>query len=471
MKLSFDEYSLWCPGRGVAVAPVSGEVSGLTLVVGRSGAGASLLLNSLASLFPVGTAVRGSVLPGATSGNRRGSSTPRVVFAPVAEALEGRTVGELIGEYPDHDFLDETGLASRRNVTSFSLTPELRNLLAIAWVLGQTKIDVAVLDQPLARLHPAQRAGVARAVRRLADRGVLVLWAEHHYEEVIEHADLVLELEGHGSVVMAAPQWKPRTVPLPAHAAVARDLELPRAEWFDLSALARRPEVATSVPRTAPRVGEPGDPTLISAQESGLGTDLDLDPSESVALLSAAPIEDDLHAAARRLAALRRPAGTVRPTPSLPGGARVGRVIARWARGNSVPAETVMQTLAGVVSLDLHRRVDQHSSGERSALRTALVLNAPGAALLAWPDQGLDAGARRRLAQVLITGEHGGVVLCTRDVEFAARAAHRWVVTRAGREVVQGPAAALAHDLSVPPLLVRAGSRAVRAHDVTGEMR
>lgn len=471
MNLTFDEYSLWCPGRGVALAPVTGRASGLTLLVGRSGAGASLLLNSVASLFPVGAAVRGTVRPGRAGGGGLRTQGPRVALAPGPEAFAGRAVSEVVGADPDHVLLEETGLARELATATTSLTPEVAALLGVAWLVGHRDLEVAVLDQPLARLHPSHRGSVVAALRRLADRGVLVLWAEHHYEDVVGVADHVLELDPLGASVVTAAAWTPRTVPLPPHAAVARALGLPRAEWFDLAALRSRPEVIGAVPLTAPRITAPGAPLVVAGDASGLGVDLDLEPAESVALLSSAPTVTDLAAAALRLTALRRGSGTVRRTPTLPGGVRVGHLVHRWSRRNAVPTAALTRTLSGIVELDLDRRVDQHSSGERAALLTALLLNAPGASLLTWPDEGLDAGARRRLAQVLASGEHEGVVLCTRDVEFAARAAHRWVVTTEHGTTLQGPAAALAGELGVPPLLVRAGSRAVRAHDVVGEVR
>ena len=102
-------------------------------------------------------------------------------------ALAGRTGWEGIAE--------EFGITAwaRRKVGQLS-EGELR-LTELAFGFALQPV-VALLDEPFRGLEPIHREEVAQALRRLADAGAAVLYADHDVESVRRTADRLFSMEG-----------------------------------------------------------------------------------------------------------------------------------------------------------------------------------------------------------------------------------------------------------------------------------
>ncbi|MQW77205.1 hypothetical protein GHK92_15130 [Nocardioides sp. dk4132] len=464
MSVQVGGLSVWLPGRGLAVSEVSLEVEGLTLLTGVSGCGTTTVLRAIAGRLPAGALVRGD-LPG-----RREPGA--LVEALPGTELPDRAVHELLGSRPDQELVAELGLEDLLETPARSLDASRRAALGVAWVTGHPRAEVALVDQPLSRLHATHRAAVSAALRRLADRGTHVLWAEHVLEDAVALADRVVELVPGGAIASAAQSWMPRTLPAPPQLALARALGLPREEWADLARLGTRREVASASPRTAARRSPVGE-LLVAAptDRTGLPHEVRVHHLETLGVVAAAGQEPRALDVARRLAALAGH-GTRLPHPLvLPRGVPVGRIARLWAKRHATTAEGVLALAGRLVSLDPARTTTQHSDGERAALRWALSTLASGPNLLVHPDAGLDAGARRRLAGLLADEPRGTSVLLSRDPELLVRACHRLLVLGPGGQVADGTPVVVADRLPVAPVLRRAGARALRVRDVLGAPR
>jgi energy-coupling factor transporter ATP-binding protein EcfA2 len=128
--------------------------------------------------------------------------TPADHFALLGEARDWRPAAEMLGVSA---WLD-------RRVGALS-GGELR-LTEIAFGLALSPA-VALFDEPFRGLEPLHRAQVAAALRRLAERGAAVLYADHDVEAVRRTADRLFSIEAGATRLVEGFR------------------ERPLAEWYD----------------------------------------------------------------------------------------------------------------------------------------------------------------------------------------------------------------------------------------------
>lgn len=485
--LHLDDLRVWLPGRGqVLGTPDAGltlSVAGLTLLVGRSGSGASVLLDAVVGRLPSGAAVTGSIRVGS---RRRTVKVP--AFLPDALVREVTGSRRDAHSYDAHSYdtqvfdaqlVGEAGIAGGGPGRPLPLDASSRRVLAVAWAVAR-RPDLLLADQPLAGLRPEHRAPVAAALRRCADRGADVLVAEHVLEDLLPLADTVVELARGQALACAAATWAPRTLPLPPVPAAARALGLPQQRWLDPAALAEVESARLAVPRQAMlRHRGVGDVVASTSPErSRLGAPLDLHRHETIGVIAARGGEARALDVARRLTALANGRHTLPHPLVLPPGVTVAKLLRAWARRHRDASPVLDRPLltAMAVPLDAARRTDAHSTGEAAALRYAMATSRPGAQLLVHVDAGLDAQTRRLLAAELHDAAPAPRIVVSHDVEFLVRACHRLVVLDADGGDQVGTPALLAHTAGALPALRRAGLRVHRVSDLVpahseGELR
>ncbi|HVE63835.1 MAG TPA: ATP-binding cassette domain-containing protein [Mycobacteriales bacterium] len=485
--------------RDVSLTVARGE---LCLVTGESGSGKSTLLRTVNGLVPhfSGGLLTGRVL---VDGRDTRTHPPReladvVGFVGqdpeagfVADTVEDELAYgmESIGVAPDvmrrrvEETLDLLGLVDLRHRALRSLSGGEQQRVAIGSVLT-THPSVLVLDEPTSALDPpAAEEVLAVLVRLVHDLGLTVLLAEHRLERVVQYADRVLHLPGHGDPFLdgtAAEVMALSTVVPPV-------VELGRlAGWAPLPTSVRDARRAapdlharlTTAPgsRSDAAAGVSADVTAttrkLCASYAGVtalrGVDLTLRAGEICALMGRNGAGKSTVLA--HLAGLREPtSGEVRvggippATRSLRSARQISRVVGlvpqdpgtllyatsvaeecRDAdRESDLPAGStaaVLDRLAGEIDAGAHPF--DLSEGERLRVALAVVL-APGPrlVLLDEPTRGLDYAAKARLADVLreLTARGASVLLATHDVELVAEVAHRVVVLADGEVVTDGP--------------------------------
>lgn len=485
---SLADVRVWLPGRGLVLgtptSTITLRVEGLTLLVGRSGSGASTVLAALADTLPPGAVLSGTV------------TTPPVGTLVVPSHLPDALVRDLVGPHPDQILLAALGLSVRladpREAARFStrdLDPGTRAALAVAWAVGRDA-SLLLADRPLTRLRPEHRAPVVAALRRYADRGTPVLVAEHVLEDVLPVADTVVELARGRAFISPASRWRPRSLPLPPVRAAARVLGIDRQHWDDTSALTSLEDARLAVPGSLSRIDVGDAVGNADPRDSRLTTPLALHRRETIGVVTRPGLDARAQEArvldvARRLTAIS--AGKrVLPYPLLlPAQVKVERLLRAWGRRHR-DATPVLDDAGRLLigrgpvaplrldglRIDPARRTDQHSPGELAALRWALTASLPGARLLVHPDADLDSATRRTLAAHLLTGTTVPHVVISHDPEFLARACHRIVLLGAGEgDDVVGTPALLADHLPVAPSLRRGGLRVLRVRDLVRSTR
>ncbi|MFC6152298.1 hypothetical protein [Nocardioides yefusunii] len=467
---------VWLPGRGHVLgeatsgAGIDVDLGGVTLLVGRSGSGTSLLLDALAGDLPAGAMVSGSVRTPATAGSGHGDI---VRIPPDLPDVSVRDLWVGPGRAaPDMELLHALGVSVTDTTRTATLPSALRAALALAATLARPDVALLLGDQVLGRLRPEHRAPALAALRRRAQAGTTVVLAEHLLEDALAAADTVVELVRGQAMSNPAATWTPRTLPLPPQYAAARLLALPRPVWGRAGALADVPAASSAAPRSTGRnVGD----VLVRArpEESCLARELEIHHHETIGVV--ALDRDDARAldVARRVVAIA--AGRrVLPHPlTLPDRTQVRALIRVWERRHQLGRRTfdvaALQPLRlQDLVIDPLRCTDQHSSGERAALAWAMGAVVPGPRLLLHPERSLDATSRRALATHLSAGPGTGAphVVISHDPEFLVRACHRLVLLDGDAEEQVGTPALLAPSLPVPPVLRRHGLRVNRVADL-----
>ena len=463
--LEIDRLSVWLPGRGTVLDDLSVETSGLTLVVGRSGSGATTLLHAASGRLPSGSRVRGRITLAGTD-----------LLGSTVDELAGLVASSHLTALPDLTVAEVAprGLALARD---FGLDPAARlsalqrsgrAAVRLVRALTQATAGVVLLDQPLQDLAPGLRQRACTAIRALADAGVEVLWAEHLLEDALAVADRVLELGGRRVGAVARDEWNPATLPAPPAMALARSLGLPRSVWADPSALLT--EADSSLPVQS-RTSRPSMGLAAAAPAvTGLDREVVLRDGECVGVVGAD--RDRAIDLARRLAAVARGARSLEPLPVVPRTGPVGSLVARWERARGVAPGTVSSWVGPLARISGSRSLSAHSAGEATALHLALSFARPGARALVDPTRGLDPEGRRRVARLLYDDTTRPTFLVTDDVEVLTRACHRVLVVANGTLVADGAPLALVDHLPAHPQLVRMGLRRVRVGAVgTGSLR
>jgi len=440
--LEIDRLSVWLPGRGTVLDDLSVETSGLTLVVGRSGSGATTLLHAASGRLPSGSRVRGRITLAGTD-----------LLGSTVDELAGLVASSHLTALPDLTVAEVAprGLALARD---FGLDPAARlsalqrsgrAAVRLVRALTQATAGVVLLDQPLQDLAPGLRQRDALAV-----------------------ADRVLELGGRRVGAVARDEWNPATLPAPPAMALARSLGLPRSVWADPSALLT--EADSSLPVQS-RTSRPSMGLAAAAPAvTGLDREVVLRDGECVGVVGAD--RDRAIDLARRLAAVARGARSLEPLPVVPRTGPVGSLVARWERARGVAPGTVSSWVGPLARISGSRSLSAHSAGEATALHLALSFARPGARALVDPTRGLDPEGRRRVARLLYDDTTRPTFLVTDDVEVLTRACHRVLVVANGTLVADGAPLALVDHLPAHPQLVRMGLRRVRVGAVgTGSLR
>ena len=470
----------------------------LCLVVGETGSGKSTLLRMVNGLVP---RFSGGLLTGTvTVGGRSTAVVPPRELADVigfvgqdpaagfvTDVVEDELahVMENLGVAPDVmrrrvvDVLDLLGLHELRNRPLATLSGGQQQRVAIGSVLTAGP-RVLVLDEPTSALDPAAAEEVLAALTRLVhDLGITVLVAEHRLERVVQYADTMVFVPGHGEPVVCG---DPRRI-LADSPVVPPVVELGRlAGWSPLPLSVRdarraaaelRSRLAPLVPPTAavPASGAlVAEVTRLHARYGPVtaldGVDLEVRAGEVVALMGRNGAGKSTLLS--HLVGLRRPmAGEVRVLGQEPH-RLPARAIIRTAglvpqdngvllyhdtvAAECVAADRDADLAAGTTRAVLDRLVpgiDQRahprdlSEGQRLALVLAIVLGSePALVLLDEPTRGLDYAAKQRLIAMIemLAAEGRAVVLATHDVEVVAAVAHRAVVLADGEIVADGPA-------------------------------
>ena len=499
--IRFDSVTVTYPE---ATAPVLVDVNldvddgEMCLVVGRTGSGKSTLLRCINGLVPhfSGGRLSGHVL---VDGRDTRDCRPRdladivgfvgqdpvsgfvtdTVEDELAYAMESLGVSATVMRKRVEETLDLLGLADVRDRPLLSLSAGQQQRVAIGSVLT-VHPKVLVLDEPTSALDPAAAEDVLAALTRLVhDLGMTVVLAEHRLERVVQYADRVVFVPGHGRPVesgapvqlLAHTPVAPPVVelgrllgwsPLPLSVRDARRVAAPLREQLAKlqPAAAKAPAVrADPVVRMRGVVAAYGDVPALR------GVDLDLHRGEVVAVMGRNGAGKSTLLSV--LAGLRTPrAGVVSvDQQSKDAGRRTLGLVPHeptdllWAqsvhaecsdadRGADVPAGTTRQILADLapdIDDDLHPR--DLSEGQRLALALAVILvGEPLMVALDEPTRGLDYPAKARLVESLrrLAKRGHGVVIATHDVELAAELADRIVVMADGEVVADGPAAEVA---------------------------
>src|SRR5207302_5671852 len=192
------------------------------LVVGSTGSGKSTLLKCVNGLMPHFT---GGTLHGVVTIAGRDTRTHRpreladavgyVGQDPVAGFVTDTVEDELaygmesLGVAPAtmrrrvEETLDLLGLAEVRNRPLLSLSAGQQQRVAIGSVLVMHP-QALVLDEPTSALDPPAAEEVLAALTRLVhDLGLTVVVAEHRLERVVQYADRVVHVPGHGATVVS----------------------------------------------------------------------------------------------------------------------------------------------------------------------------------------------------------------------------------------------------------------------------
>lgn len=445
MTVMLDQFSVWLPGRGVVLSAVSAELTGVTLLVGRSGCGTTTLLRALGGRLAAETRLGGSItMDGVPLDDLVEDELAGLVDASHLAELPERPVRRLL-DGTDDELIAAFGLDRATAVDR--LTTEQRAAVRLLRALARPGSRLVLLDQPLVDLMPSHRPIACAAIRARAERGSTVVWAEHLIEEALPSADQVVEFLGPDRLeVGTVAAWQPRTLPAPPAMALVR----------------------AASPRPRRRRRETGD--LVATADPGksrLDRPVELRAGECLGIVSTSSDRVREIDVARRLTAIARGEATLAPALSWPQGVPVGRIAASWEQTHGAPAGTVASYVEPLVRLDPHRTPRQHSTGEVAALGWALALSRPGPRLLIDPSRGLDPAARRHLATELFADTDTVTVLVSGDLELLSRACHRVLVIDHGAVVADGAPMAVLEQLPHLPQLARLGARALHVAELS----
>ena len=201
---------------GVSVAVSAGEIHA---VVGENGAGKSTLMRMLAGILTPDDGeirVQGEVLSGGPRAaleagvslvHQELSLVPEMTVAEnivlgstptTAGFIRGRTMAAIAAEA-----LAELGVDVDLNERISRLSMALRQFVEIARAIAR-KPKVLILDEPTATLTPAETDYLLAMLRRLADRGMAILYISHRIPEVFRICSSVTILRD-GKLVVSGP--------------------------------------------------------------------------------------------------------------------------------------------------------------------------------------------------------------------------------------------------------------------------
>lgn len=201
--------------KGVSLALGAGEILGL---IGPNGAGKTTLFNAITGFAPMQA---GRVtLEGRDVGTLPAFARTRLGFGrtfqterPFEEltVLENVLVPAFLTEPRRREaerlalaVLGEVGLADRHDQPAADLNLARRRRLELAKALAVTP-KVLFLDEIMAGLNPPALREMIALVRRLAERGLVVLMVEHIMQAVVELSDHVVVLASGETIAEGAP--------------------------------------------------------------------------------------------------------------------------------------------------------------------------------------------------------------------------------------------------------------------------
>lgn len=422
LPITLDDVSVWLPGRGMVVNHLNATLvpGTITALVGRHGAGTTMVLRLLAGVLPAGSRIRGTALVEGHDVTQWGPDALASMTTLIDTDL--LTVTDRPVGVPDQDQLvglPETRPWSRRPAVTWP--PDVRAVAATEGLTDSHRI--VLLDHPTSGLTPLQRRRLTSRLRDLADAGATVVWADHDLDAVWSTADRVIEVSD-GTVVSdsTTSQWSPNTLPLPvapALAAIAGLPDLPPDQVEDLL-----PPAFHDLPESHPTERHETGPvmTVVRAADLGLeGPDLVIHDRECLAVVRAGDLG-------------RSTTPTVRPES----------VVSRMAALLPRPARTLASSaLAPDRGRSRRGRRRDLSRGERARLRLTDLVPSTEPLVIAHADHDLDPVDRASASAELAQTPAGLRLVTTRDVEFLVRCAHRVVLLDGNRIVADGSPRAL----------------------------
>ncbi len=468
------------------------------LLVGASGSGKSTLLRCLNGLVPhfYGGALSGVVR---VQGQDPVQAQPRAMSAHVgfvfqdpeaqfvmdtveaelAFAMENHALPEATMRKRVEEVLDQLGIAHLRARRISSLSGGEKQRVAIASVLT-LEPHVLVLDEPTSQLDPQSAEDVLTTLQKLnVDLGLTVVLSEHRLERVVQYADRIIYLPGHGEPLTdGTPQDVLRQIPLAPPL-----VQLGKALGWDPLPFtikeARQQARSLSLPERAPSTPDssatPHDSTpdivvrglwhAYDGHPALRGIDLTIARGELVALMGRngsgkttllkhlvgllQPQRGSVlvRGLDTRQVPLEQLVGLVGYVPQNPNALlfadTVAQELAFTRRNHGLPEQDVAELLETLgIGEQAERYPRDLSVGERQRVALAAILAAdPQIILMDEPTRGVDYTQKEALTRFLQAERDRGrtVLLSTHDVELAAACVDRVIILGDGEIVVDGP--------------------------------
>jgi|LakMenEpi03Aug12_release.lakeMendotaPanAssembly.Ray.scaffolds.fasta_scaffold03325_22 ABC-type glutathione transport system ATPase component len=424
--------------RGVDLALEPGEI---VVIAGPSGSGKSTLLAAIAGLLPLargeirweGEALR------AEGSAPRGSGIGWIAQDPLAALHPLMTVGHQVAEGLEGDaqararhWLENCGLMPaahflERYPHQLSGGERQRALLALCLAREPRMI---LADEPTSMLDPVlARAWTRLLIGELRRRGASLVFVTHEPARIAPHADRCLRLEDGRLVAHAADAW---SYPPPEGSAAVPGRICAEVEGLRVRRDPGQPPVLEDFSLTL-HAGE----IVAVVGASGAG-------KTSLALALAGHLPHEAGRIEFPMARSARPAQLCFQDPRASFDPR--RSLARSLADAGPLARAPLETL-GLEKLDLERRPQAFSGGERARLALARALMAePELLIYDEPLAALDMELRVRLVEHWRRVARAGRVaqlLVSHDMALVRAVADRVVVLEAGRCVEAGSAEAL----------------------------
>lgn len=457
--LSIENLDVWLPDRGQVLTDVSidFEPGTVTAIVGRNGAGSTTLLRACATRLPAGSFTRGRLLFGNADllrGRVQGLADHLLVCTPelLPAAPVGRVLLEWCGAGRARTLATELGLTDHLDHDASQLPPDLKARVGLALLEAAPNARLVLIDHLGAWLGSQWRPHLLAAIERRRDCGAVVVWADHDLEAVWAIADRVAELdEGHLATIVPTSQWAPRRLPEPVLLGLARILGLPPAECRDTSQFRQAYQgSAIALPFVPAADRRPGEPpttaTIIEAERVGLrGATIEIGADECVGIICR---DGRPGRVARKIAT----AIQASHLPSqLPAHQTPRDLVRSWTARQPVARHDPLSNLP--IQLSDHRPLGSQGFGVAARIRGALLASSTGAVWAPNTQLGLDAAARRNLADQLATSNLGPRILTSHDTDFLVRACRQIMVVEDDRVVGLGAPAAVIDLLPTRPLV------------------
>lgn len=466
----------------------------MVLVIGPTGSGKSSLLRLINGLVPhhTGGILAGDVsvdgfstqlvkpggmshLIGIVGQNPLNGFVTDTVEEELAFGMENLNLPNDVMRKRVEEVLDLLSLAPLRSRTIATLSGGEQQRVAIGAALV-THPKVLVLDEPTSALDPIAAEEVLSILQRLVhDLSLTVVIAEHKLERVIQFADRIVYINGHGETKVGTPEQIMIDSPIaPPIVHLARALGLDEIgttvrEMRRMTHLIREQNYHTSAKEVLA-------PTTISININNLN--VNYPGREAVKEFSTSIYNNEIVALMGRNGAgksslLKAIAGIGKEVsgvvsvmgidpqnlkgkqrrecigyiPQEPSDLLYGQSVALECEQADLDNEIQPGTTAALLSqlvpgISGHIHPRDLSEGQRLGLALSVVLSSnPGVLILDEPTRGLDYQAKRELVSILVSFAKNYdkcVVLATHDVELVADLATRVIFIADGEKVADG---------------------------------